>query len=56
VGRKRAVERFAYLLGRLSRGRSERSLIIHRLRGIGKTVLLTEFASRRVRGMEGTPP
>ena len=46
VGREREVERFSYLLGRLSRGRSEKSLIIHGLRGVGKTVLLTEFASR----------
>jgi hypothetical protein len=46
VGREREVERFSYLLGRLSRGRSEKSLIVHGLRGVGKTVLLTQFASR----------
>jgi AAA ATPase domain len=46
VGREREIERFGYLLGRLARGRSEKSLIIHGLRGVGKTVLLTEFASR----------
>ncbi|MQA76056.1 MAG: AAA family ATPase [Solirubrobacterales bacterium] len=49
VGRDRELERFDFLIGRLGRGGSEKSLVLHGLRGVGKTVLLTEFASRAER-------
>lgn len=51
VGRDDQLESFEILLERLRRGHSEQSLIITGLRGVGKTVLLTEFESRaRERG------
>ncbi len=43
VGRDEQLACFDLLLARLGRGRTERSLIITGLRGVGKTVLLGEF-------------
>jgi AAA ATPase domain len=43
VGREEQTLSFARLLGRLARGRTEQSMIITGLRGVGKTVLLNEF-------------
>lgn len=43
VGRDEQLEAFRSLLGRLSRGRTEQSMIITGLRGVGKTVLLGRF-------------
>lgn len=46
VGRDAELEGFEILLERLRRGRSEQSLLITGLRGVGKTVLLGAFESR----------
>ena len=46
VGRDREIESFGLLLERLRRGRSERSVLITGLRGVGKTVLLGAFAEQ----------
>lgn len=43
TGRGTQIEQFKTLLGRLSRGMSEPSMIVSGLRGVGKTVLLLEF-------------
>ena len=43
VGREREMEDFRVLLRRLAAGRTEKSLIVVGLRGVGKTVLLGEF-------------
>jgi len=43
TGREPQEHQFRTLLGRLSRGRNEQSMIIWGLRGVGKTVLLLEF-------------
>lgn len=43
VGRERELETFEVLLSRLAAGRTEQSLIVVGLRGVGKTVLLSEF-------------
>lgn len=43
IGRDDQTEAFQTLLTRLSRGRSEQSMIITGLRGVGKTVLLNRF-------------
>lgn len=43
AGRDADLEAFSVLLGRLSDGQPERSLIYSGLRGVGKTVLLLEF-------------
>ena len=43
VGRRGEMEAFEVLLDRLRAGRTEQSMIITGLRGVGKTVLLTEF-------------
>jgi hypothetical protein len=43
VGRDDQVDSFALLLARLQRGRTEQSMIITGLRGVGKTVLLGRF-------------
>jgi len=45
TGRARQEEQFETLLGRLTRGRGEQSMIVWGLRGVGKTVLLLEFQS-----------
>ncbi len=43
VGRDRELEAFDILLQRMKRGHTEQSMLITGLRGVGKTVLLTEF-------------
>lgn len=43
VGRDDQVQSFELLLARLARGRTEQSMIITGLRGVGKTVLLGQF-------------
>jgi hypothetical protein len=43
IGRDGQIENFQTLLKRLARGRSEQSMIITGLRGVGKTVLLNRF-------------
>lgn len=43
VGRDDRLDSFRTLLGRLSRGRTEQSMMITGLRGVGKTVLLNAF-------------
>jgi len=43
IGRDDQTQAFEILLRRLSRGRSEQSMIITGLRGVGKTVLLNRF-------------
>jgi hypothetical protein len=45
AGRESQKDQFKALLGRLRRGRSEQSMIVSGLRGVGKTVLLLEFES-----------
>ncbi len=48
AGRDAELAAFDILLGRLSLGRTEQSMIITGLRGVGKTVLLEEFRTRAV--------
>jgi AAA ATPase domain len=43
VGREAELEAFEVMLARLLRGRTEQSMLITGLRGVGKTVLLTRF-------------
>lgn len=43
AGRDAEIERFNVILGRLSRGATEQALVIHGLRGVGKTVLLNKL-------------
>lgn len=43
VGRDEELEAFEVLLARLLRGRTEQSMLVTGLRGVGKTVLLTRF-------------
>ncbi len=43
VGRDRQIADFELLIARLSRGHTEKSMIITGLRGVGKTVLLGRF-------------
>lgn len=43
AGREDEIERFRVVLGRLSNGAPEQSLVIHGLRGVGKTVLLNKL-------------
>lgn len=53
IGRDHQTESFETLLRRLQRGRSEQSMIITGLRGVGKTVLLTRFEEiARAQGWE----
>ena len=44
IGRDGQTEAFSVLLERLKKGRTEQSMIITGLRGVGKTVLLNKFA------------
>ncbi len=44
VGREHELQLFRTAIGRLSIGRSAKSLLLTGLRGVGKTVLLNEFA------------
>jgi hypothetical protein len=48
AGRRGEIKAFDLLLGRLARGYSERSMVINGLRGVGKTVLVSEFEERAV--------
>jgi AAA ATPase domain len=43
TGRDEVIERFRVVLGRLSHGTSEQGLVVHGLRGVGKTVLLNKL-------------
>jgi hypothetical protein len=43
VGRDEELQAFELLLARLLRGRTEQSMLVTGLRGVGKTVLLTRF-------------
>lgn len=43
TGRGREIEQFRVTLGRLSRGAAEQGLVVHGLRGVGKTVLLNKL-------------
>lgn len=43
AGRDEEIDRFGVVLGRLSRGAPEQGLVIHGLRGVGKTVLLNKL-------------
>jgi hypothetical protein len=43
AGREEELAHFELLLGRLERGRPERSMLVSGLRGVGKTVLLNTF-------------
>lgn len=49
VGRDDQLDSFDLLLARIERGRTEQSMIITGLRGVGKTVLLGQF---RVKALE----
>jgi predicted AAA+ superfamily ATPase len=44
VGREQELQLFSTAIGRLAIGRSAKSLMLTGLRGVGKTVLLNEFA------------
>jgi hypothetical protein len=46
VGRENQLEAFDLLLGRLTDGRTEQSMLVTGLRGVGKTVLLNRFRER----------
>lgn len=46
VGRDDLLESFDLLLARIARGRTEQSMIITGLRGVGKTVLLGQFRGK----------
>lgn len=46
AGREVELRRFDLLLERLAAGRSERGIVLKGLRGVGKTVLMREFADR----------
>ena len=46
AGREPELRRFELLLERLSSGRGERGIVLQGLRGVGKTVLIREFADR----------
>ncbi|HWD63189.1 MAG TPA: ATP-binding protein, partial [Humibacter sp.] len=46
VGRDDQLESFDLLLARIERGRTEQSMIITGLRGVGKTVLLGQFRAK----------
>lgn len=43
VGREAVIEQAEILFGRIRRGRAEKSILLTGLRGVGKTVLLTEM-------------
>lgn len=49
VGRDDQLASFDLLLGRLQRGRTEQSMIITGLRGVGKTVLLGQFRTKALK-------
>jgi len=49
VGRDDQLQSFDPLLQRLARGKTEQSMIITGLRGVGKTVLLGQFRTNALR-------
>lgn len=46
AGREDLLGQFAVLVGRLAAGRTEQSMIVRGLRGVGKTVLLNAFENQ----------
>lgn len=46
AGREEELRRFDLMLGRLLAGHGERGIVLQGLRGVGKTVLMREFADR----------
>jgi hypothetical protein len=46
AGREEQLRQFAVLIGRLKAGRTEQSMIVRGLRGVGKTVLLNAFENQ----------
>jgi hypothetical protein len=46
AGREPELRRFDLMLERLAAGRAERGIVLQGLRGVGKTVLMREFAER----------
>ena len=54
AGRDEQLRTFDVVLERVSRGRSERSIVLTGLRGVGKTVLLNALRSSAVRADWGT--
>ncbi len=54
AGRDEQLRTFDVVLERISRGRSERSIVLTGLRGVGKTVLLNALRSSAVRADWGT--
>ncbi|MDV6011046.1 ATP-binding protein [Haloechinothrix sp. LS1_15] len=54
AGRQRELQAFEVVLERVARGRPERSLVLIGLRGVGKTVLLSELRSMAMRRGWGT--
>ncbi|MDN5796394.1 MAG: ATP-binding protein [Intrasporangium sp.] len=54
AGRDEQLRAFDVVLERIARGRSERSIVLTGLRGVGKTVLLNALRSAAVRGGWGT--
>ncbi len=54
AGRESELRRFDLLLERLATGRGERGIVLQGLRGVGKTVLMREFADRAAERGWGT--
>ena len=54
AGRDEQLRTFDVVLERIARGRSERSIVLTGLRGVGKTVLLNALRSSAVRADWGT--
>ncbi len=54
AGRDEQLRAFDVVLERIARGRSERSIVLTGLRGVGKTVLLNALRSSAVRASWGT--
>jgi hypothetical protein len=54
AGRENELRAFDVVLERVARGRSERSIVLTGLRGVGKTVLLNTLRSAAVRANWGT--
>ena len=54
AGRDRELGQFEVVLERIVRGRSERSMVLTGLRGVGKTVLLNSFRSMALQRLWGT--
>lgn len=54
AGRDEQIDAFEVVLERIARGRSDRSIVLTGLRGVGKTVLLNALRSTAVRAKWGT--